>query len=540
MLINENALTALKSPVRTVEGRVYVYNTDGSTAYTLAKNTNLKEFTVERIGDNSKFFGYGLCHKANVKVVDTKRVVDINTSHNIYPYFINRVPTTESIFPYPYMKVSEVHRDENTNELSITCYDLLYKAQSHTVSELELEAPYTIGTFATTCAYFLGLNGADAINVPEDDTSAFWLEFPEGANFDGTETIREALDAIAEATQTIYYINKNNWLMFIRLDVNGDAVLTIDREDYITLETKTNRRLTTITHTTELDPEGIPKTTGEIGSTQYVRDNPFWEQRDREDIETLLSNAIDAVGGLTINQFECSWRGNYLLEPGDKIEFITKDDEIATSYVLDDVISYNGALSEQTRWSYESSEAESKNQPITLGEAVKQTYARVDRVNHEVVLVASKADANESAISAIKITTDDITNSVKGLADKTDTMNDNYEALYNEVQTKMSKDDYTIMINDVINENGVDKVITKAGFTFDDTGLTVDADDSEMKTQITEDGMKVFRKEEEVLTANNVGVNAINLTARNYLTIGKNSRIEDFGSDRTAIFWIGE
>ena len=536
MLINNNALASLKSPVRTVEGRAYVYNTDGSIAYTLAKNNYLKEFTIERIGDNSKFFGYGISHKANIKVVDTKRVVSVNTSQNIYPYFIDRsTGSAVSIFPYPYMKVSEAHRDENTNELSITCYDPLYEATSHKVEELELEAPYTLKQFVEACNNFLGLKGVTLINVTDND---FSLSYAEGANFEGSETIREALNAAAEVTQTIYYINRSNKLVFIRLDVNGDPLLTIDREDYITLETKTNRRLATIAHVTELG-DNVSESITETGTTQYIRDNPFWNKRD--DVGTLVINALAAAGGLTINQFECSWRGNYLLEPGDKIAFITKDNGSVASYVLDDVVSYNGALSEKTQWSYSESDGESESAPATLGEALKQTYARVDKVNQKIELVASKADANESAIEAIiEITTEDITNRVKGLEDQSSTLSSNYETLYNEVQTKMTKDDYTIMINDVINENGVDKVTTKAGFTFNDEGLTVNAADSEMKTQITEDGMKVFREEEEVLTANNYGVNARNLHANTYLIIGNNSRIEDFKSDRTAIFWIGE
>ena len=60
-----------------------------------------------------------------------------------------------------------------------------------------------------------------------------------------------------------------------------------------------------------------------------------------------------------------------------------------------------------------------------------------------------------------------------------------------------------------------------------------------MKTNIDEDGMKVYRNNEEVLTADNVGVNAINLTARQYLIIGQNSRLEDYNSNRTACFYIG-
>lgn len=539
MLTSEYLLELMKKPVRTVEGRVLFYAGGGNSYTAIRHNQNLKSFTVERIGEEGKFFGFGICHKANIKLRDVNREYSFTTSDMFRPVYVDRgTGAVVQVFCYPKLYVSECNRDENTNELSITLYDKLYNASKHTVSELELPENYSFLGFISAVANLLGVNSYQTINMGDD--KVFSTLYVGGANFDGTETIRDALNAVAEATQTIYYLDKLNTLTFKRLDKNGDAALTIEKEDYITLDSKTNRRLSTITHITELDPDGIPKTTGESGSTQFVRDNPFWEQRDREDIETLLTNAINAVGGLTINQFECSWRGNVLLEVGDKIDLITKDGNTVTSYLLDDVLNYDGTLSEQTRWSYESSEVETESQPVTLGEAVKQTYARVDRVNHEVVLVASKAEANESAISAIKITTDDITNTVKGIADKTDTMSDNYEALYNEVQTKMTKDDYKVMINDVVNENGVDKVITKAGFTFDDTGLTVDADDSEMKTTISEDGMKVFREEEEVLTANHVGVNATNLHAKTYLIIGNNSRIEDFGSDRTAIFWIGE
>ena len=63
-----------------------------------------------------------------------------------------------------------------------------------------------------------------------------------------------------------------------------------------------------------------------------------------------------------------------------------------------------------------------------------------------------------------------------------------------------------------------------------------------MSTQITDDGMKVFRSNTAVLTANNVGVDAVNLHATTYLIIGNNSRFEDWEKDgqaRTACFWIG-
>ena len=66
----------------------------------------------------------------------------------------------------------------------------------------------------------------------------------------------------------------------------------------------------------------------------------------------------------------------------------------------------------------------------------------------------------------------------------------------------------------------------------------------EIKNIIDNRGMYVYRSDEEILTANNEGVSAINLTARQYLIVGSNSRFEDYsnGTDtkRTACFYIGE
>jgi hypothetical protein len=73
MLNNVNVMNALKAPVRRVEGRAYVYSADGSTAYTFTSGDKLKEFTIERVGNSSKFFGFGVSHKANVKVMDIDR-----------------------------------------------------------------------------------------------------------------------------------------------------------------------------------------------------------------------------------------------------------------------------------------------------------------------------------------------------------------------------------------------------------------------------------------------------------------------------------
>ena len=530
MIDNEIVFNLLQTPVRQFGARVELY--EGATlADTYSQYYALKGLTVDRVGD-SKFFGYGICQKLNVHLIDRERYIHITTIDS----FIVYLGIGENyINPFPQFYVSEVHRDENTNELSITAYDALYKASAHTVAELSFTTGYTIQEFTAACASLLGLSDAYIINASDSFTTAY----ESGANFDGTETIREALDAVAEATQSIYYIDSLNRLVFKRLDMSGAEVYRIDKENYISLKSGDNRRLSKISHVTELG-DNVSVAIAESGSTQYIRNNPFYDLRD--DVGTLLNNAIAAVGGLTINQFECEWRGNYLLEVGDKITLETKDNDIVTSYILNDVIEYNGGLIQKTQWIYEDNEEETEENPATIGDALKQTYARVDKANKQIELVASETESNTESISTLQLNTESITASVSSIEthinEELEGVNGNIEELTSRVDATMSAEDVRLEIQTGLS-NGVDKVTTSTGFTFNDEGLTVEKSNSEMKTQITEDGMIVYKNNEAVLTANNVGVDAVNLHATTYLIIGTNSRFEDFGTNRTGCFWIG-
>lgn len=528
----------LSAPVRQLRGRVELYS--GSTLELICGcHDRLQSFTVERVGDNNKFFGYGICQRLNVHLLDTKRELNITTDNTLeVEYGVG----SSYLYPYPNFYVTEVNRDENTNALSITAYDALYKAAEHKVSELDIKQPYTLRQFAEACATILKL----PLNEASTAAAAFDTVYTTGANFEGTESIRLALDAIAEATQSIYFVNHNWQLTFVRLDVDGAPVATIDRSKYIELDSKTNRRLAALVHSTELG-DNVGATTAATGSTQYIRDNPFWELRD--DIGALVDNALEVVGGLTINQFEMSWRGNYLLEIGDKIELVTKDGNTVTSYILDDVIEFDGSLAGKTRWSYTDNDNETASNPSNLGEALKQTYARVDKANKQIEMVASEADANGAAISALQINTEGINATVSALEKKTDSeitnLNGNIETINKRLEVSLTAEDMTIAIKTEL-DNGVAKVATEKGFIFDNEGMTIEERDaegnriSETSTQITENGMQVFNSNDDaVLTANNIGVDAVNLHATTYLIIGNNSRFEDYGTNRTGCFWIG-
>lgn len=528
MINNTLFSNMLERPVRALRGRVEVY--EGSTLLSICGcHDSLKEFTVERLGEN-KFFGYGVCNKLNVKLIDKERKLNISTANNLEVEF---GIDTNYLYPFPSFYVSEVRRDEVTNELSITAYDALYKASAHTVAELELFNNYTIREFVLACGALLGLP------VVFNSYPEFDREYIEGANFDGTETIREALNAVAEATQTIYFINWDWQLTFKRLSNSEEAALTIDKELYFNLDSSENRRLAKVVHATELG-DNVAASIAASGTTQYVRNNPFWDLRN--DIGEIVESAVSAVGGLTLNQFTCEWRGNPLLEIGDKINIVTKDNNIVSSYLLNDRLSFDGSLKQNSSWHYEDNQEETAENATTLGDALRQTFARVDKANREIALVASELTNTKDTVSSLVLNTEGIAASVETIEKNTEAalegLNSEVSTLTNRVNATITSEDVQLQIETEL-ANGVDKVTTATGFTFNETGLIVSKTGSEMTTTITEDGMTVYRDAEAVLVADNEGVKAEDLNATTYLIIGANSRFENYGANRTGCFWIG-
>lgn len=526
MLTNTTIAAGINSPVRQIKTQVVFVLDDGTTLH-FRETDRVKSFTVDRVGEG-KFIGYGICQRINIKLIDKDR--ELTTIHAGNKLYVFLGTNGGNINPFPHFYITEIHRDENTNEMSITGYDKLYDAATHTTSEITINE-YTIKELATECGKLIGLSTTQFIGV---DDATLNIAYSTGANFEGTETIRDALNAIAEATQTIYYVYGDYKLIFKRLDKDGEAVYTIDRNRYYTLKNSDNRRVSAVCHATELG-DNVSADTGVTGTVIYIRDNPLWELRD--DIADLVDNALIAVGGLTVNQFECEWRGNFLLEIGDKIALITKDNETVYSYVLDDVIEYDGTLKQNTKWSYTQSDAETESNPTNLGELIKQTYARVDKANKNIELMVSEIDGLETNMSNLVLTTEGIAATVSNTTKTVDDLTEDVETLMNKVSTQISSEDVKILIEKTIS-NEVTSVTTNTGFTFNDEGLTVSKSDSEMKTQITDDGMTVFKNDEAVLVADNEGVKAANLHATTFLIIGKNSRFEDY-DNRTGCFWIG-
>lgn len=522
-----------------VKAKVVIY--DGDTLVTTCTCSDvLEKFKITREGDTAKFFGYGICHKLNVTFIDLYRTMPAITKGMIIKVMLGDGVEFDS--PFPDFYITEVSRNEKTNNITCSAFDVLYNSASLTVQQLEFkiredlaDIPPSLNDYLTHCRNLLGCSSVTYVH----ELGVENIRFPEGANFVSDGNLRYVLDSLAEATQSVYYVNAQNALIFKRLDRDGDSVFTITKNHYYELDTQTPKVLTGICSTNELGDSAELALAD--GVTQYVRSNPFWDLR--EDITAILEAAISRVNGLTIYQFDCDWVGDYRLEVGDKISLVTETNETVDTYLVCDILEYSGSLNQITEWAYTEQESETANNPTNIGEKINQTFARVDKVKQEVEIVSGKADANSSSISSLLLTTKDITLSVEqveqSMTNLEDSTQQRIDTLAQETALKVDAEGVEIVVENVLSE-GVEKVVTASKkYTFDDSGLNVSSSGNNISTIITEDGMRVKRAGQEVLIANNEGVSAEDLHATTYLIIGKTSRLED-RMQRTACFWIGD
>lgn len=164
-----------------------------------------------------------------------------------------------------------------------------------------------------------------------------------------------------------------------------------------------------------------------------------------------------------------------------------------------------------------------------LDKTLRDTQTDLQSVHTSVGEVNVKADAVNASVS-------DLTQIISS------TNGEVMEAKEQIASLALHSDALEIKIGQVVND-GTSRVSNTTG-TFNEDGLQIDSTDSATKTQITPDGMTVLQKSygdtAEVLTATSDGVNATNLHAKTYLIIGGRSRFENYGSNRTGCFWIGE
>lgn len=525
LTLDTNKLASFLGLRREVTGGVQVYN-GSSVTDTLLPSGKLASFTIENSAPQGKFFGFAVSQKLTIELIEQRSMAK---GTKLQPYLAIKDNNDYPALPYFY--VDSVEIDSVNNKTKITAYDAIYFASKQQIGDISIEYPISLFGYATAVCGALNCVCSAAMPVNPDLTQ-------ETVNTDGTETLQEILAAIAEASGTICKCSSANTIEFKQLSKTPQD--TILPATYFNFTAQEPIKLTKIASVTQLGDNYISGE--EEGFTQTIWDNPFLELRT--DITTLLDNLQAALCPSYMMPYTLESRGNPYYEIGDCITIYTALGE-KNIYWFNETLQYTGGLRSKTSWEAGEDEKPEAN-PSNLGDALKNTYAKVDKVNNEITIVSGSSSENAAAIAALRMNTESISASVTNLREATEgglnTIHEDIVDLTTKVEATMTSEAVDLKIQSAM-ANGVDTVTTSTGFTFNEEGLTVSKTGSEMTTRIDEDGMSVYRDNTEVLTADNQGVIAYNLHAKNYLIMGEYSRFEDYtstsGEARTGCFWIG-
>ena len=272
--------------------------------------------------------------------------------------------------------------------------------------------------------------------------------------------------------------------------------------------------------------------------------------------EDQVQKIYNKIKGLTVNTFE----GKVIIDPaidlGDKIVINGKN------------VIYQGEMSLEGKFIAQISskiQIKQKEETTVKKESQKvvnrRVQSRIDQAEGTIKQLVEETTENSKKITKHEQDIDKITNTV---STNTTNINNNYQEIINKLGDKAQKDDvislenkvetiqndteYAIKVSEDIQANGVSKVKTETGYTFDNDGLKIEKTNAKTKSKLNEAGLEINdatgSSEESLLFAGydeKIGetiVKSKNMTVEKYLTVGTYSRIEDY-EEGTGVFWIG-
>lgn len=479
---------------------------EGSLLRSVMKCLDIELKRVPDAIDNTAIAGIAV---AGIAVAGVSGTYDISEAAAIQtPRFGVKAPgdADYSYIEYGTHIVKEKKFDEEQDTILLECYDLMI--WSMVPYDLVIEYPITVKGYLDAICSRLGWSKRYTTFV---NSSAVIEE----EKYDASYTFRDVLDEIAQvAAGMIAFVGDE-------LDViyPTDSGETIDSSNLRTLKMgESYGPVNSLVLSRAPQEDNIYRqdenSISANGLTEIRIENNQIMDSHRED---FIDGIFNKLLGLQFEMYELESFGIGYLNLGDFFTIQTPDGESHTALMLCDDLKITQGLSETSR--------------LEAPEATETDYSaasETDRVLNKTIL---KVDKQAQEITALVSRTENIGSTVDGLASQVTRM----------TEVMVDSDSVDIKISEAV--GGIDSITTSTGYTFDQDGLhiqkLVDGETEGMENLLDNTGMYVKRDGEDILVANNDGVDAINLRSRQFLIIGDNSRIENYSSGRTACFFIG-
>lgn len=437
LVISENWETNIKKQARSCTGKVEIYN--GSTLlYTCLPEDKLVSIKVEKTS-NKKMFGFSIAQLATIELIDPQQEIELQQGYKVKAY----LGCEDDYATLPNFYIDSFEYKDTLRKVTIKAYDVIRQLDNKTFSQLNITYPKNLK------AVFANSEWPSSISdIIYDGTNSKF-------NYAAGDLQRQVLDDICAITGTVCVAGNNDKLVFKQITVKQTPDLTIDRSNYFSFTNGDSKQLTGIVSSTEL---GDNVEVGNRNGYVYVmHDNGCINLNNQA--ATILRSLFNRVNGLTLTPYVLNWRANPALEVGDTIAVQKKDDTYTTTVYMGEDISYNGGINSKSEYELDTNQNPDAN-PISLGEAINKTYARVDKVAGEITLLASTVDSHSSQIASLVITSGQIESRVETVEDDVTTMQSTISQMPDQIRLAVEADiadDYYAKVSSIdINTNGIE------------------------------------------------------------------------------------
>ena len=405
-------------------------------------------------------------------------------------------------------KIKSQTYDDEARTLSLECYDFMLESMIPYDLQIDWSGDVTVKDFLDAiCARF-----GWAIGYTTFTNSDVVID---GEKFDSSYTFRDVLDQIAQAVAGVIAF-KNDALCVLYPTSTGEVIdasnlrnLTVG-EKYGPINSVVLARTPQEDNVYLQDSDSV----SEHGITEVKIENNQIMDSHRED---FLGGIFERLNGLQFWLYDLQSFGIGYLDLCDGFILETIDGTQYETIMLSNDLQITQGLAENS--SLEAPEATETDYKVasSTDKLLNKTVLKVDKQAQEITALVAKTEIISGEVDGVK-------SSVTHIA-----------------EVMVDADSVDIKISKAV--EGIESVKTSTGYTFDADGLNISKDGEEMKNRLDNTGMYVTRNGEEILSASNEGVSAVNLTSRQYLIVGNYSRFENYdnGTDekRTACFFIG-
>ena len=263
----------------------------------------------------------------------------------------------------------------------------------------------------------------------------------------------------------------------------------------------------------------------EDANTYIISGNYLLTASGADDLKIVAQTLYDQLKDVTYTPCKVNLPAGFQVCAGDIVSITDINGVTVTAYVMTkkqsgqrDTLECTGSPRRDSSWAVNEQSYEA------LHGKVLNLQMNVDGLRVENKDTAGKLASLSLDISGVSTTVQKQSGDIAGITQNVTQLQQDAEGLQVSVQS--------------IQEDGVPKVRTETGFSFDRDGLHISKADSDMENTLDETGMYVRRHGEDILRANDDGVLAVDVTVRNYLVVGTHARFEDYPNNRTACFWV--